>query len=91
MGGEKVALHAVGVRDKIAQILASDDAVTEAYRDSLEAEIFDLARAHVQNGQNVISDSVFAIEITDESVYEDFFGFRIVNEFMKSNFTDQNL
>jgi len=82
LGGERIALRSIAVRDSIAEMLIGTRAESGAYRDSLISRL----RPILVDTNGSFRDQIIALQGMDEAPFEHFAGFRETNRLIRSAF-----
>lgn len=83
LGGEKLALRSIGLRDSIANLLMIDAPAGEDYRDAVIRELDTLL---LENSSGDLRSSIYNMYVTDEPKQVQFAGFREVKHLIERNF-----
>lgn len=83
LGGEKLALRGVTVRDSVASLLMDPGTAGDNYRLKIEREIDTLVR---DPATGLLRPGVYNLNVADEPPYTQFAGFREVKRLIEENF-----
>lgn len=86
LGGEKLALRSVAVRDSIINLLMDPGASGDAYRLKIERETDTLVRYY--DGSNQLRPAIYNLNIADEPPPVEFAGFRETKRLLQERFVD---
>ncbi len=85
LGGEKLALRSVAVRDSIAHLLMDPGSAGNTYRGNIERELDTLLR-YGYSPDSAIRTGIYNLNIADEPPFTQFAGFRETKRLIERNF-----
>ena len=85
LGGEKLALRSVALRDSIVNLLLTETQEADDYRDSIVAEVDTLVRDHISN---ILSPKIHNLRIVDEPDVLLVTAFKQMKELIEQSFTN---
>lgn len=84
LGGEKLALRSVALRDSITHLLTDPGSAGNTYRQNIERELDTLVRYYATS--NLLRPAIYNLNIADEPPYMQFAGFRRTKPLIEQSF-----